>query len=190
MTDRTSPAPTLALSPGLPPVLGLAGYSGSGKTELVTKLVPELRARGLRVSTLKHAHHSFDVDQPGKDSFRHRQAGAEQVLIASAQRWVLMRALRGEPEPDLAALLAKLDPVDLVLVEGFKREPFAKIEVWRAAAGTPSLWRDPGFAASLVAVASPDPKPDDCPLPWLALDDPADIAGFIMQLMAETHGPA
>ncbi len=178
----------LLYAPDAPPVLGISGFSGAGKTELVTKLLPELRARGLRVSTLKHAHHSFDVDQPGKDSYRHRQAGAEQVLVASAQRWVLMNELRGAPEPDLSALLAKMEPVDLVLVEGFKREPFAKIEVWRAAAGTPCLWRDPDFSAHIIAVASPDPRPADCPLPWLALDDQAELADFILTQMQADHG--
>lgn len=178
----------LHYAPGAPPVLGISGFSGAGKTELVTKLLPELRARGLRVSTLKHAHHSFDVDQPGKDSHRHRQAGAEQVLIASAQRWVLMNELRGAPEPDFSALLAKLDSVDLVLVEGFKREPFAKIEVWRAAADTPSLWHDPDFSAHIIAVASPDPRPSDCPLPWLALDHIAGLADFILTLMQADYG--
>lgn len=190
MIDRASPTARLEFAPGLPPVLGIAGYSGSGKTELVTKLLPALKAQGLRISTLKHAHHSFDVDQPGKDSHRHRLAGAEQVLIASAQRWVLMRELREAREPGLSELLTKLDPVDLVLVEGFKREPFAKIEVWRAAAGTPPLWQDPAFASAIIAVASPDPCPADCPLPWLALDDIQALTDFILTLMSGRYGPA
>src|SRR3712207_6524292 len=101
-------------------VIGLAGWSGAGKTTLARKLIPELNRRGLSVSTLKHAHHGFEVDRPGKDSFEHRAAGAQEVLIASARRWALVRELRGEPEPPLADLLCRLSPVDLVLVEGFK----------------------------------------------------------------------
>src|SRR5579871_2389003 len=120
-------------------VIGLAGWSGAGKTTLLRKLIPVLGRRGLQVSTLKHAHHGFDIDQPGKDSWEHRQAGATEVLIASANRWALMHELRGQAEPDLASLLARLSPVDLVLVEGFKRGPQPKIEVHRAAVGKPLL---------------------------------------------------
>src|SRR3546814_9186396 len=118
-------------------VLGITGWSGSGKTTLLADLIPLLVAQGLRVSTIKHAHHDFDVDQPGKDSYRHRAAGASEVLISSARRFALMRELRGEPEPGLAELLARLTPVDLVLVEGFKREAHPKIEVSRADPGKP-----------------------------------------------------
>src|SRR6202040_2047888 len=108
-------------------IFGLAGWSGSGKTTLMTLLIPELVSRGITVSTLKHAHHSFDVDQPGKDSWEHRQAGAREVLVASSTRWALMHELRDEAEPSLAALLARMCPVDLVLVEGFKRDRHPKI---------------------------------------------------------------
>lgn len=171
-----------------PAVLGISGYSGSGKTQLLTQLIPLLIDRGLSVSTLKHAHHRFDVDQPGKDSYRHRQAGAQQVLIASSQRWVLLSELADAPEPNLSDLLERLDPVDLVLVEGFKRESFPKIEVSRAAAGNPSLWQDPNFANDIIAVASTDPKPLACPRPWLDLDAPAAIADFILHALDLGHG--
>ncbi len=176
--------------PNGPAVLGISGYSGSGKTQLVTQLIPVLTNCGLRVSTLKHAHHRFDVDQPGKDSHRHRQAGAQQVLIASSQRWVLMSELAGAPEPGLGDLLKRLDPVDLVLIEGFKRETFPKIEVFRSEAGNPSLWQDPEFADDIIAVASSDAKPPACALPWLDLDKPATIADFIFQALDLCHGPA
>src|SRR5215813_13750049 len=110
-------------------IIGLAGWSGAGKTTLLTKLIPRLAARGLKVSTVKHAHHSFDVDQPGKDSHTHRMAGATEVLVGSASRWALVHELRAEPEVSLAFLLTKLTPVDLVIIEGFKRESHPKLEV-------------------------------------------------------------
>ena len=110
---------------------GLAGYSGSGKTTLLEQLLPQLNAKGLRVAVIKHAHHAFDIDKPGKDSYRHRAAGASEVMIASDQRWVLMHELRGEREPSLAALTARLSPCDLVLVEGYKREPIPKLEIYK-----------------------------------------------------------
>ncbi len=119
--------------------IGLAGWSGAGKTTLIVRLIPELNRRGLSASTIKHAHHGFDVDRPGKDSYEHRAAGAHEVLVASANRLALMRELRGAPEPSLADLLRLLEPVDLVLIEGFKRDPFPKIEVYRAANGKPPL---------------------------------------------------
>ena len=120
-------------------IIGLAGYSGSGKTTLLSKAIPRLIARGVTVSTLKHAHHEFDLDQPGKDSHTHRMAGATEVLVASSRRFALVHELRGEAEPPLASLLGKLAPVDLVLIEGYKREPHPKLEVHRAAVGTPLL---------------------------------------------------
>src|SRR5215831_17933168 len=123
-------------------IIGLAGWSGSGKTTLLAKVIPRIVARGLRVSTLKHAHHAFDVDQPGKDSHTHRMVGASEVLVGSANRWALVHELRGQAEPGLAALLAKLSPVDLVLVEGYKRESHPKLEVYRAALGKPLLHPD------------------------------------------------
>jgi molybdopterin-guanine dinucleotide biosynthesis protein B len=120
-------------------VIGFAGWSGAGKTALIVRLIPELNRRGFSVSTLKHAHHGFDIDTPGKDTFQHRAAGACEVLFASATRLALMRELRGAPEPSLAELLQMLAPVDLVLIEGFKREAFPKIEVYRQAVGKPQM---------------------------------------------------
>ena len=121
-------------------IIGLAGWSGSGKTTLITKLIPCLLARGVKVSTLKHAHHGFDMDRPGKDSFMHREAGATEVIVSSAKRWAILHELRGEEEWDLGALVAKMSPVDLVLVEGFKRDAFPKLEIHRAANGKPLLY--------------------------------------------------
>lgn len=156
-------------------VLGIAGWSGSGKTTLLTKLIPALIGRGLTVSTVKHAHHDFDIDQPGKDSWRHREAGATEVLVASDRRWALMHEHRGAAEPPLAALLAKLQPVDLVLVEGFKRDSYPKLEVWRAEAGKPPLHpEDP----SIVAVASDGPIADPA-RQRLDIDDIEAIADFV-----------
>lgn len=120
-------------------IIGLAGWSGSGKTTLITKLIPCLLARGTRVSTLKHAHHGFDLDTPGKDSFMHRAAGATEVIISSGKRWAMLHELRAEPEWNLADLVAKMSPVDLVLVEGFKRDAFPKLEIHRAANGKPLI---------------------------------------------------
>jgi len=153
-------------------VIGLAGWSGAGKTTLLRRLIPVLVAEGLRVSTIKHAHHSFDVDQPGKDSWEHRQAGAQEVLVASANRWALLHELRGDAEPDLADLLTRLSPVDLVLIEGFKRGGQPKLEVFRTANGKPMLHPDD---PSVVAVASDAPMPG-LTLPWLHLDDIEGIA--------------
>lgn len=137
-------------------VIGLSGWSGAGKTTLVVKLIPVLKARGLSVSTIKHAHHNFDVDKPGKDSFEHRRSGAQEVLISSANRWALMHELREEAEPDLDSLLQHLAPVDLVLVEGFKRDKHAKIEIHRVDNGKPFLFPDD---PSIVAVVSDAPPP-------------------------------
>lgn len=156
-------------------VIGLAGWSGAGKTTLIVKLIPVLKARGLSVSTLKHAHHQFDVDQPGKDSFSHRAAGAKEVLIASANRWALMHELRGSPEPDLCDLLAHLAPCDLVLVEGFKRDAHKKIEVHRAGNAKPFLFPDD---PSILALASDAPPPFG-PLPRVHLDNVEAIAALI-----------
>jgi molybdopterin-guanine dinucleotide biosynthesis protein B len=153
-------------------VIGLAGWSGAGKTTLVVRLIPALIARGISVSTVKHAHHNFDVDQPGKDSFEHRQAGAAQVLVSSANRWALMTEHRGAPEPPLAELLARLNPVDLVVVEGFKRDPVPKIEIFRAANGKPFLYPDDPL---IRAVASDVPLPEGAP-PSVHLDDIEAIA--------------
>jgi len=160
-------------------LIGFAGWSGSGKTTLVTKVLPVLIARGWRVSTIKHAHHGFDLDQPGKDSYQHRAAGASEVLIASATRWAIMHELRGAPEPELEELLGHLAPVDLVIVEGFKRSAYPKIEVHRPALGKPPLYpEDP----NIIALATDAPIATRLPL--LPLDRPAVIADFIMGLPA------
>jgi molybdopterin-guanine dinucleotide biosynthesis protein B len=123
-------------------VIGLAGWSGAGKTTLLTRVIPLLLKQGLRVSVIKHAHHAFDVDVPGKDSWRHREAGATEVLVSSSQRWALMHELRGAGEPRLPELLGRMSRVDLVVIEGFKREPHRKIEVYRAANEKPLLFPD------------------------------------------------
>ena len=157
-------------------VFGLVGWSGSGKTTLMTRLIPELAHRGIRISTVKHAHHSFDVDQPGKDSFLHRTAGAVEVMVASANRWALMHEHRGAPEADLAELVRHMSPVDLIIVEGFKTAPHAKLEVHRPALGKPLLCRDDPH---IVAVASDAPL-GGLALPVLPLDDAAAIARFIL----------
>ena len=155
-------------------IFGLAGWSGSGKTTLLTAIIPELVARGLTVSTIKHAHHEFDIDRPGKDSWRHRQAGASEVMVASARRWAIMHELRGAAEPSLDELVARMSPVDLLLVEGFKRHPHPKIEVYRPSLGKPLLYpEDP----HIVAIAADEPMAS--PLPLLPLGDPSAVAEFI-----------
>jgi len=156
-------------------ILGLAGWSGAGKTTLMVRLLPALIARGLTVSTLKHAHHRFDVDTPGKDSYEHRRAGAAQVMVASSARWALMTELRSAREPTLGELLSRMDPVDLILVEGFKRDPHPKIEVHRAANGKP--WMHPDMPG-IVAVASDVPPPYD--LPYAHLDEVERIADLVL----------
>jgi molybdopterin-guanine dinucleotide biosynthesis protein B len=159
-------------------LIGLAGWSGSGKTTLLAKLLPVLIGRGRSVSTLKHAHHEFDIDKPGKDSHTHRLAGAREVLISSARRWALMHELRGEPEPSLRELLTHLSPVDLVIVEGYKTQDHPKLEVHRAAVGKPLLYpNDP----NIVAIVS-DTRPPNVPLPFAALDDVEAIADLVDEL--------
>jgi molybdopterin-guanine dinucleotide biosynthesis protein B len=157
-------------------IFGLAGWSGSGKTSLVVRLLPVLMSRGVSVSTLKHAHHAFDVDQPGKDSWEHRAAGALEVMVSSANRWALMHEHRGEPEASLEELIARMSPVDLVIVEGFKSHPHPKLEVHRAALDKPLLCHDDPF---IIAVAG-DSKIAGLPVPFLALDDTAAIVDFIV----------
>ncbi|AOG06602.1 molybdopterin-guanine dinucleotide biosynthesis protein B [Bosea sp. RAC05] len=157
-------------------VIGLAGWSGAGKTTVVTRLIPELGRRGVSVSTLKHAHHAFDLDTPGKDSHAHREAGAREVLISSERRWALMRELRDEPEAELPDLLARLSPVDLVIVEGFKRQAHAKLEIHRAANGKPPL--HPGDP-TIVAVASDTAFPD-AGRPVIDIDDIQGIAALML----------
>ena len=154
---------------------GFAGWSGSGKTTLIEKLMPLFVTRGLRVSLIKHAHHTFDVDQPGKDSYRHRQAGAMEVLVTSARRWVLMHELGGASEPSFEEQIRHFSPCDLLIVEGFKFAPIPKLEVWRPETGQRMLHpNDP----HIVAVAS-DAKLETT-LPLLALNDAAAIAAFIL----------
>jgi len=158
-------------------VFGLRGWSGSGKTTLLVRLIPELVGRGIRVSTVKHAHHEFDIDKPGKDSYRHRAAGATEVMVSSARRFALMHERRTAPEPGLGELLARLTPVDLVLVEGFKSEPHDKLEIWRAATGKPLL---AGSDPHVVALATTDPVPPQR-VPVLNLDDVPAIADFVLR---------
>lgn len=157
-------------------LIGLAGWSGAGKTTLLAKLIPELVGRSYRVSTLKHAHHAFDLDTPGKDSWVHRQAGATEVLIASERRFALMHELRGAPEPGLAELVTRLSPVDLVIVEGFKRGPHPKIEIWRAANARSFLYPED---KAIRAIAADQPLPD-APIPAVDLDDIAAIADLVV----------
>ncbi|PWB58166.1 MAG: molybdopterin-guanine dinucleotide biosynthesis protein B [Nitrosomonadales bacterium] len=156
-------------------VFGLAGWSGSGKTTLLEKLIPVMVARGIRVSTIKQTHHDVDLDQPGKDSYRHRAAGASEVLLTSSSRWVLLHELRGEPEPSLNEHLQRLSPCDLVLVEGFKQEAIPKLEIHRPGNGKPLLYpQNP----HIIAIASDVPLA--APLPWLDLNQPDAIADFIL----------
>jgi molybdopterin-guanine dinucleotide biosynthesis protein B len=157
-------------------VIGVAGWSGSGKTTLITKVIPVLVGRGLKVATIKHAHHEFDIDRPGKDSWLHREAGASEVVVASSRRWALVHELRNEGEPPLAELLAKLSPVDLVIIEGFKRHAHPKLEIYRAAVGKPLIYPQDDC---IVAIASDQPLPQ-AQLPVLVLDDVAGIANVLL----------
>jgi len=158
-------------------IIGLAGWSGSGKTTLVTKLIPCLKARGTSVSTLKHAHHGFDLDTPGKDSFMHRAAGATEVIISSGKRWAMLHELRDEPEWDMADLVGKMSPVDLVLVEGFKRDAFPKLEIHRVENGKPLLHPDDPH---IVAVASDSALPD-AKVPVVDLNNIDAIADLLLK---------
>lgn len=158
-------------------ILGMTGWSGAGKTTLLTKLIPELVRRGISVSTMKHAHHGFDVDSPGKDSYEHRAAGATEVLVGSAKRWALMHELRDGDEPTAAELMKHMTPVDLLLIEGFKRESHEKIEIYREANGKPLLSTgDPTFVAVFSDQAVPETS-----LPVIDLNDTMAIADFIMR---------
>jgi len=168
------------------PVLGFAAFSGTGKTTLLTRLIPMLREQGLRISMVKHAHHDFDVDKPGKDSYELRKAGAAQVLIASSRRMALMTEFEPTAEPDLRMLLAQLDAdrTDLVLVEGFKGESFAKIELHRPSLGKPLLFpEDP----NIIAVASDAPLAQACDRPLLDLNDLGAMAAFVLQWLHDKH---
>jgi molybdopterin-guanine dinucleotide biosynthesis protein B len=164
-------------------IIGLAGWSGSGKTTLLAKVIPSIVARGLKVSTLKHAHHAFDVDQPGKDSHTHRMAGATEVLVSSANRWALVHELRGAAELSLEALLDKLSAVDLVLVEGYKRQPHPKLEIYRAALGKPLMHPDD---PAIIGIASDQPLPA-APIPVIDLDDVEQVTEFLIRHAAPIH---
>jgi len=160
-------------------VFGIVGWSGSGKTELLIKLIPVLIARGFSVSTMKHTHHDFDVDKPGKDSFRHRESGASQVMVASSRRWALMNEIGPEPEPDIIDLIDKMDPVDILLIEGFKHHPHIKMEVCRPALGKSML------AASdetVVAVASDEHIPG-LGIPVIDLNNVEAVADFVISYL-------
>ena len=161
-------------------IFGLAGWSGSGKTTLIVKLMPELVGRGFEVSTMKHAHHNFDIDEPGKDSYEHRVAGAKEVMISAANRWALMHELRGEEKPSVEELIGRMTPVDLLLVEGFKWHSHPKIEVHRPSVGKPLLQKDD---KEIVAVAS-DEEIAGLPVPVLDINDSGTIADFIVKTCA------
>ena len=156
-------------------VFGIAGYSGSGKTTLLEKLIPQFTARGLSVSVIKHAHHGFDIDRPGKDSYRHREAGASEVLLSCNDRWALMHERRAESDVSLDELLARLAPCDLVLIEGFKQEPVPKIEVYRPEIGKPPLHPE---RSDIVAVAADVALASE--VPRFGLDDVEAMATFII----------
>jgi len=161
-------------------VVGFAGYSGSGKTTLVERLIPALRLRGLRVSVVKHAHHSFDIDHPGKDTWRHREAGAFEVVVASDRRLALMREFERPHEPTVHQLIAELyDGVDWVLVEGFKDSDLLKIEVWRASTGKPARYGDDDFITA-VATDSPDQLPRPTGLDVLDLNKPEAVVDWLL----------
>ncbi len=160
--------------------LGVVGWSGSGKTTLLTAMLPLLRARGLSVSTVKHTHHGFDMDRSGKDTFRHREAGAHEVLVASGARWALLHEVAG-PEPSLPELLQRMDPVDLVLVEGYKSHPYPKIEVHRPALGKPPIWPE---QTDVVAVATDAAALLDCDRKLLPLNDPSAVVVAVLRLLA------
>jgi len=157
-------------------IFGLAGWSGSGKTTLLTRLIPDLIARGISVSTIKHAHHRFDIDTPGKDSYEHRKAGASEVMVTSVDRWALMHENRGKDEPDFGTLVSKMAPVDLLLIEGFKSYPHEKLEVYRASVGKNLLAPEDD---SIVAIAC-DGALSDINRPVLNLGDIPRIADFVI----------
>jgi molybdopterin-guanine dinucleotide biosynthesis protein B len=157
-------------------IFGFAGWSGSGKTTLIEQLIPRFVQRALRVSLIKHAHHTFDVDQPGKDSYRHRHAGASEILVTSSRRWVLMHELRGAHEPPFEEQVKRLSSCDLLLVEGFKFAPIPKLEVWRAETGEPLLHPNDPHIVAVASDASVETR-----LPLLDLNDVDGIASFILK---------
>jgi len=159
-------------------VFGFAGWSGSGKTTLIEKLIPRLVQRGLRVSLIKHAHHTFDVDQPGKDSYRHRHAGASEILVTSSRRWVLMHELRGSPEPSFDEQIKHISPCDLLLVEGFKFAPIPKLEVWRKETGEALLHPNDPHIVALATDVRVETK-----LPVLDINDDAAICDYVVKYL-------
>lgn len=159
-------------------VFGITGFSGAGKTTLVEKLIPLIKARGLSVSLVKHTHHGFDIDKPGKDSHRMRIAGAEEVLLANDERWALMHELRGAKEPTLEDQLSRMARVDIVLVEGYRRAPMPKIEVWRSECAKPVRYADDD---TIIGMAVDGDAPPGCTLPVMQLARPDVIADFILQ---------
>jgi molybdopterin-guanine dinucleotide biosynthesis protein B len=156
-------------------IFGFAGWSGSGKTTLIEQVIPRFVRAGLKVSLIKHAHHRFDVDHPGKDSFRHREAGCSEVLVTSGQRWALMHEMRGEPEGTLEDQIARMSPCDLLLIEGYKYYPLPKLEVHRAASGKPLLYPEDEH---IVALATDTQV--QCGLPQFGLGDYDNIAAFVL----------
>ncbi len=163
-------------------VFGFAGYSGSGKTTLIENIIPVLVKRGLRVSLVKHAHHAFDVDQPGKDSYRHRQAGASEVMLTSARRWILMHENTDQPEPELPEQLARMSPCDIVLIEGFKKQPIPKLEIHRKAHNVPFLFDgDP----HIVGIATDELLQTELPL--FGLNDYEALSAFVLEKAAEVE---
>ncbi len=170
-------------------VFGLAAWSGSGKTTLLVKLIPALVSRGLTVSTVKHAHHAFDLDQPGKDSWRHREAGATEVMVASGTRWALQHELHQEPEPDFETLVCHMTPVDLLLVEGFKRHDHPKLEIVRPSLGKPPLHpTDPWIAALAIVEPLPEAMRMACALPIFDANDIEGVAGFVLDRAVPLEG--
>lgn len=169
-----------------PALFGIAGWSGSGKTALIVSLIPELTRQGVSVTTVKHAHHDFEIDKPEKDSHKHRAAGATEVVISSAARWAIIHENRTAAEPGLDDILARLSPTDLVLIEGYKNAPHPKIEVCRPSTGAPMLY---GSNPTIVALASDTPL-DDVAIPVLDLNRPADIAAFILVQCGLSGDPA
>ena len=172
--------------------IGFAGYSGSGKTSLIEQVIPALTQRGLKVSVLKHAHHSFDIDQPGKDSFRHREAGASEVMLVSEKRWVIMHEARGKSEPTMEEMLARFEDCDVVLVEGYKFGALPKIEVYRGQFSkemntAPMFKNDRQIVA--IATDAPEHLREQTALPLLDLNHPEYVAAFIVQFFGWSQEP-
>lgn len=159
-------------------IFGFAGWSGSGKTTLIEQVIPRFTDAGLKVSLIKHAHHRFDVDHPGKDSYRHREAGCSEVLVTSGQRWALMHEMRGEPEATLEKQIARMSPCDLLLIEGYKYYPLPKLEIYRAANGKPPLYTQDEHIVALATDTSVQ-----CSLPQFGLEDYDAIAAFVLDTL-------